>query len=210
MAFPILYNWTPSSTQAISQIQNLSGAGNLLINGSLASGGTAVFPGYTRTVSLTADNNTSGISFTIFGTVNGVDILEIINGPNNTTIETTQIFDSVYDIACSAAVTNISAGIGTTGRTPWFLHSFNTMCPEVGIQVTVTNTINYTFITTLTDIQNTVESNITLFTPVTSMTGATTNLLADYMMPSRYSAIQVNSSNSTGSLSAIFLQQGII
>jgi hypothetical protein len=210
MAFPLLYNWTPSSTQAISQLQTLVSAGNLFINGSLASGGTAVFPGYARTVSLTADNDISGVSFMIFGAVNGVDITEILNGPNNTTIETTQIFDSVYDIVASGPVTNISAGIGTTGRTAWFLHSFNTMCPEVGIQVTVTDTINYTFVTTLTDIQNTNESNIPLFTPITDMTGATINLIEDYMTPSRYSAIQINSSNSTGSLSAIFIQQGLI
>jgi hypothetical protein len=211
MAYPLIYNWTPSSTQAISQIQTLSEAGDLLINGSLASGGTAVFPGYARTVSLTADNDTSAVSFTILGTINGVDVSYTMSGPNTTTVESTGfIFDSVYQISSNAPVTNISVGIGTTGRTAWFLHSFNTMCPEVGIQVIVTDTINYTFVTTLTDIQNTLESNIPLFTPLTDMTGATTNLIDDYMRPSRYSAIQINSSNNTGALNAIFLQQGLI
>lgn len=211
MALPIIYTWPTSSTQAISQTQTLGSAGNLMINGSLASGGQVVFNGYARTVSLTSSDDLSGVTFIISGTLNGINITDtIVSGPHANTIESDLIFDSVTSISTNAAATNISAGIGTTGRTAWFKHYHNTICPDFAMQVTVTNNINYTFVTTLNEVINSAESSINLFTPVSDMIGATTNLLEHYMMPSRFSAIQINSSDDMGSLTAIFLQQGII
>lgn len=210
MANPVIFNWPIFNTQAICQTQTLGSAGSLMINGSLAGGGQVVFMGFARTVSLTSTSNLSAVSFTISGTINGLAITDVISGPNNNTIESDLIFDSILSITTNNAAAGISAGTGTTGRTQWFHHFHNTISPDFSVQVSLTSTLNYSFVTTLTDVKFNLPANISLFTPITAMTGATTNQLSGYTVPSRSSAIQVNSSNSTGSFTAIFIQQGVI
>lgn len=210
MANPFIFNWPAPNLQAVSQTQALGSAGPLVINGSLAAGGQVDFVGFARTVSLTSTANLSAVTFTISGTINGLNIMDTVAGPNINTIESNLIFDTITDISTNAAASNISAGTGTTGRTVWFDHFHNTICCDSVVQVTVTNNINYSFVTTLTDVSFNPTANIPLFTPIAAMTGATTNKLGDYMFPSNSSAIQVNSSDSTGTLTAIFLQQGIV
>jgi hypothetical protein len=210
MANPMIYNWPTPTTQAISQTQTLGSAGNLMINGSLAGGGQVIFMGFARTVSLTSTSNLSAVNFTITGTINGITITDVIAGPNNNTIESDLIFDTVLSIATSAAAANVSAGIGTTGRTQWFHHFHNNISPDFSVQVSLISLINYSFVTTLTDVKFNLTANIPLFTPIPAMTTATINQLGSYTVPSRSSAIQVNTSNSTGSFTAIFIQQGVI
>jgi hypothetical protein len=210
VANPVIFNWPIPTTQAVSQTQTLGSAGNLMINGSLAGGGQVVFVGFARTVSLTSISDLSGVTFVISGLINGLSISDTIAGPNNDTIESDLIFDAILSISTDNAADGISAGIGTTGRTSWFHHLHNTISSDFSIQVNLTSTINYSFITTLTDVKFNLPINIPLFSPISAMIGATTNQLSSYMVPSRSSAIQINSSDTNGTLQAIFIQQGLI
>jgi hypothetical protein len=210
MANPVIFNWPAPTTQAISQTQSLGEAGDLMINGSLASGGTVAFQGFARAASLTSANDLSAVSFIISGTINGLSIEDTINGPNANTVESDLIFDTITNVSINSSVTDVSVGTGTTGRTGWFRHNHQSICPVFVIQVTVTDTINYSFATSLSAVDFQPESSIPLFYPMSGMVGATSSMLASYMVPSRHSAITINSSNDTGSLQAIFLQQGNI
>lgn len=209
MAHPVVLNWPLLDTEAIALTQTLGGAGNLSLNGTLASSGFVTFSGFTRTVILDSNNNLSGVQFTITGTTNGLSVVEVIAGPNNNFVQTTAIFDVVLSISANNAAAGISAGIGTTGRTHWVKSNYHSTVANMGIQVSVTGTINYSFSTTLDEVQGISEDNITSFTPVTDLENETTNKLDGYFVPTHYSNITINSSDETGVLTATFLQQGI-
>lgn len=214
MAIPAVFTWPAADTQAISATQTLAGAGNLLINGTLAqtlTGGSpyVIFPNISRTVSLTSVNNLSSVNFTITGTYRGAVQTETRAGPNNNTVFTTALFDSVTSVSTNGAVTAVSAGSGTTGQTQWYNFNYHASYPYISAQVIVTGTpnITYSWTVTLDDIQT--NASPATFTPVAALTAATTTQLGSFAAPIRYCNIQISAST-TGSLVATFLQQGIL
>lgn len=83
--------------------QTPGGAGNLTINGALASGGEVEFDA-PRQVTITGTGNEAGKTFTITGTdETGAAASEAIAGPNNSTVTTTTYFATVTQIAVDAA-----------------------------------------------------------------------------------------------------------
>lgn len=83
--------------------QTPGGAGNLTINGALASGGEVEFDA-PRQVTITGTGNEVGKTFTITGTdETGAAASEAIAGPNNSTVTTTTYFATVTQIAVDAA-----------------------------------------------------------------------------------------------------------
>jgi hypothetical protein len=210
MSHPVIYSWPVPSATAVAQEQTLAGAGSLVLNGSFASGGVVVFPSFARTISLISANDLNGVQFTVTGTANGAIVSETIAGPNNDRVETTVIFNAVTSITTNNAAAAVSAGTGTKGRTAWFLHNYHAVVPYLAVQVNVIATINYSFVTTLINVEGIPDANIISFNPIADLTNATADKMDGYFIPARYSSITVNSSNDTGALTAIFLQQGIL
>jgi hypothetical protein len=111
------YLFPDCNTQDICLIQSTTGAVSLVINGNLASGGIVPFinNGYSRQVSFTSANNLSGSSFTINGLQNGVVVSEVVTGPNNNTVYSTNVYDVVSSIVASGIVAGVSVGSGFSG-----------------------------------------------------------------------------------------------
>lgn len=223
MAKPVVFNWPNSSTLAITPLTFLPThpTGTISIPGGYFSFGNVA-----RIVTLTSPNNDySGASFTITGTLFGQIVSQTINGPNNTTVATTQLFNEVssvtytgYEIASPLYL--LSVGSGTTGYTNWFLSNYNQRIPLTSIQVNVTGTINYTYQSTLDDVTLTSTPMLTngVRVPnlaagaaaVMELSAQTADAFSYQQYPTLYSRILINSSTAgAGSLVATFLQQGI-
>lgn len=219
-----IYTWAAASTTAVAQLQTLATAGNLIINGSLVTGTApfiASFGNVSRTVSLTSTNNLSAVNVTIVGTLNGAVVTSTIAGPNNTTVYTTQLYDTVTAVSTSAAVTAMSVGSGTTGNTHWDQYDYYRPYPAMSVQVVVTGTITYSFQTTLDDVTviTTPTVNTGIIVPIggantnlntwqTLMSAATATQFAYFSYPVQYSNVIITAAT-TGSLVAKFIQQGI-
>lgn len=208
MADQAVFTWPAANTTAIASVQTLAGAGSIVIDGPLVplTYNYAVFPGISRTVSLTSANNLSAVNVTITGLYRGAAQSQTIAGPNANTVYTTSLFDTVTSVTTDAAVTAMSVGSGTTGQTHWWTYNKHATVCAFAAQVVVTGTINYSFQTTLDDVQT--NATPTVFTPIVAMTAATTNQFAGTIFPTLFSNIIINSS-AGGSLVATFLQQGI-
>ncbi len=208
---PVSITWPAPSTTSICALQNTAGAANLVLNGPLTTGyptPSVTFPNYSRTVSFTSLNDLSGDNFTITGTYLGNTQSEVLAGPNNDTVYSTKLYDSITSISVNAAVNGISVGTGTTGQTKWLLHNFHATIGQIGIGVTATATINYSYQVTLEDISKVTSPKI--FTPITALTGATTSQFYTGELVAYYSNIIINSSNGTGALTVDFIQQGLV
>ncbi len=211
MANPQVYVWAVASTTAVAAVQSRTGAGKLLLNGTLAvatnSGQFIDLGSVSRTITLTSANNLSLINITITGTLNGVAVSQTLAGPNANTVTTTQAFSIITSITTSGTVTAISVGTGTTGFTNWFTFDKHASVANLAIQVDATATVSYSLQVTLDNVQG--NNNPLLFTPVVAMTAASTDQLANYTAPLQYARIAIISSDATGALTATFLQQGL-
>lgn len=225
MSKPITISWPLSDLQAVCLNQTLAAAGNLVINGTLATNPElpnirAEFPKICRQVTIQSTGNLSGVQFTITGVGdNGYPKAVTIAGPNNNTVNTgANLFTIVNSVYANAAVaTNVRVGTGTVGATQWILNDHYRSVNALSVNVTVTGTINYSFQTTFDD--PTTNAAYTVKTPIdgvtiptvptaTPMINATASSLANYTIPTRYSRIYINSSDGTGALVINFLQQG--
>lgn len=150
MARYLKYTFPATNTQDICLTQSTAGAGFLTIDGYLANkiNGEVDFSKdhYCRNVSITSDNDLSGVIFTVLGTQNGVVISEDIVGPNNDTVVSTELFDVINSVSVDDAVADVSVGTGCTG---FFL--------IVGID------LQKTFLSYQAAIANTVGLDITIF-----------------------------------------------
>jgi|ERR1700692_1307980 len=205
MARPIVITWPVLSNTAVAPLQTLAGAGPLALTTAPAA---YIFNRITRTITLTSTNNLSGVNFTITGTLNGATISEVLAGPNNNTVTSVNIYDSITSIVANAAAAAVSAGTGSTGRTHWINFDYDQLIMNYSVQVAVgATTINYTFNTTLDDVN--IVATPTLTQLAVGLTNATTTQFAGLTIPVNYGNITINSSNSTGTLTATFLLQGI-
>lgn len=212
MANPQAYVWPVAAAAAIAALQDTAGAATLKLDGSLSlstNNGLFVDLGSAnRVVTLTSANDLHLVNVTITGTLNGVVVSEERVGPTSNTVATTQVFSTITKITVDAAVTAISVGTGTTGYTDWW--AYNPLCAFAGAscQVIATATVSYSLQVTCDDVQT--NASPTVFTPVTSLTTASTSILAAITpLPITYARIAMLSSNSTGALVATFTQQGI-
>lgn len=139
-----------ASTTSIAAGQTLGAAGNLLINGSAASGGVATLDTQRRVI-ISSVGNDSGITFTVFGTnQGGASISEKVTGANIGLAATQQDFLTVTQITASGATANtVSAGTNATGSTPWQLLNHHITPDELGLALTfngvATATVEYTY-----------------------------------------------------------------
>lgn len=210
MAKPQVYTWAVAAEAAVCALQSRTGAGSLLLNGTLSTPTNPLvidFGNVSRVVTLTSTNNLSGVNVTITGTLNGRAQTETRAGPNNNTVATTAVFSTVTSVTTSNTVTAISLGTGTTGYSDWFTVDPYIGVMNLGIQVIATATVSYSFQVTLDDVQT--NASPTLFTPVTALTTATTSQLGAYTTPVAYCRIAMISSDATGAFVATILQQGL-
>lgn len=119
---PVSIDIAPSvaDPNGICAAQTTGGAGNLTINGVLASGGVATLP-IAGHVSITSTGNLSSLTFTVYGTLrNGVSASEAVTGPNNSTVVTSLNFKTVIQVAVSGTVgTNVEVGTANSLDGPW-------------------------------------------------------------------------------------------
>ena len=122
MAHPIYLALTlaAGSANGITTSQALGAAGNLTINGSLASDGVATLTP-ARRVTITSAGNDSALTWTIYGTGRfGTSQTESVAGGNVAAATSTQDFLTVTRIAGSAAAAgNVTAGTNDTASTQW-------------------------------------------------------------------------------------------
>ncbi len=229
MARPAVFTWPVPSNNSIALTQDAS-LSPLILNGSLVNYTQApyfaVFPGISRVVTLTSTDDLSASSWIITGTLNGATVTQTVTGPNNTTVASTKVFDTVTSVTLEGAllgdpdvVTHLSVGTGTTGYTHWFNHNYQSTVAALAVAVDITGTINYDFQTTLDDVNTNATPKV--FAPIdgisgspgypADMTSATTDQLAIANMNiiSRFSRIIINSSDATGTLVVTFIQQGL-
>lgn len=111
---------TPTAVDADGVCASQSpGAGAILINGALASGGVATF-GAAQLVRLTSGGNDSGITFTFVGTdADGNAQTQTVAGTNASNSDTTKFFKTITSITASGAVaTTIVVGNLITSVSP--------------------------------------------------------------------------------------------
>jgi hypothetical protein len=209
MAQPKVYNWIAADNAAIALLQTAAAAATVTLNGTLSvsTSPVVVLAGMVRKLSLTSANNLSAVTFTITGTANGRSVTETIFGPNATTIQTVNYYDSVISITSNAAFTALSVGIGQTGFTAWYSHDYDRTVLNLGIQVVVLGTITYSWQTTLDNVQTVL--NPIVFTPIVAMTAAATDQLANYTNPTGWSRIAVTASTGAATLTETICQQGL-
>lgn len=107
----------------ICQSQSLAAAGNLTINGSLATGGVATMD-VARRVLIGSDADDSVNTFTVYGTdTNGNVQSESLTGPTAATdVYTVLDYKTVTRVAVGAAtVGNVTVGTNGVGSTAWIM-----------------------------------------------------------------------------------------
>lgn len=142
---------------AIALSQTPAGAGNLTLNGTLASGGVATLVPAGR-VSITSAGNVSNRTFTITGTdnINGYPLVVTLTGPNNSTVATTIDFRTVTSIAISGAA-GAALTVGTNGvaSTPWYPGDYKTgKLPVITVALSTGAVLTYTVEFTPTDLND--------------------------------------------------------
>jgi hypothetical protein len=149
------YNWLPQDTAAICALQTIGAAGNLILNGTLSVYNNPVISlvGLNRQVSITSTGNLSGVNFTVTGTYLGQVQTQTIAGPDNDTVETTDLFHTITSVSTSGAVaTNVSVGTGASGHTEIYIVDNQSTINAVSAQVIVTSgstNLTYTFLSSL-------------------------------------------------------------
>jgi hypothetical protein len=211
MANPQVYTWPIAAVNAVALVQSRTGAGALLLNGTLKNvndtGLVIKLGAVSRVLTLTSVNDLHLINVTITGTLNGVVVSETRAGPTSNTVATTQVFSTITSITTSGTVTAMSVGTGTTGYTNWFTFDKHASVANLAIQVDATATVSYSLQVTLDNVQG--NNSPLTFTPISAMTTASTDQLANYTAPFQYARIAMVSSDATGAFTATFLQQGL-
>ena len=142
---------------SVFALQTLGGAGNFTLNGADVSDGEWTTPdGFAHGVTFTSTGNISGVNFTITGFADVYrqqPLTEVIAGPNNNTVTTTNLFYHITSIAADDAVgTNNSSGFSDDAVTATIpLDWRNGNC---GIFFDVTGTVDYTFQVTADEVFN--------------------------------------------------------
>lgn len=140
---------------AVCLSQTPGGAGNLLINGTLASGGVADLTNTyckQRQLILTFAGDESGHNFTVYGTVRNyrdhvVNVVEAIAGTTPGVVVAAYQYATITRIAIDAAATGaIKVGTNGVGSTPWIRANLDNLSEfNVGFGIDVdTGSVNFT------------------------------------------------------------------
>lgn len=148
-------SYVAAAVGAICASQTPGAAGNLLINGTLASGGVATLDAQ-RTVGITSGANLSNRTFTLFGTDSqGRVISETLTGPNVGTVNSVLNYLTITKITISGSaagaltVDTVTGPLGASQEIPVDLY----LNPSsIWATVEITGTMNVTLQYTLDDV----------------------------------------------------------
>jgi hypothetical protein len=188
---------------AICASQTTAGAGNLLINGTLAAGGVATLD-VQRNIGITSGGNDAAVVFTVTGTdQQGRVISETITGVSTNTVSSVLNYLTITSIAASAAVANavtvdtLGTGSSTELVTDKYIAPFS-----VSINVNVTGTLNYTVQYTFDDVFAKPGGPFN-WTAVAALTAQTTTQNSSLSQPVSALRLVTNSGAGTGQIEII-------
>lgn len=139
---------SPTATDAdgIAQSQSPSGAGNLTINGALASGGSVTLT-QAQHVTITSAGNDSARTFTITGTNReGYAQTEAVTGANAGVATSSGNFLTITQIAVDdATAAAVTAGVDGTCESQWYPTDYRAEQFNIGFGVTLSSGANLTY-----------------------------------------------------------------
>lgn len=186
----------------ICAAQQAAGAGDLTIDGALASGG-AFSQSTAQQVGIYSAGNLAGVTFTVYGT--GYDssgrysasLSDAVTGPNNSTVETTSYYLMVSRVAVSGAVGS-DVEVGPVDEAVSQIIPINRHAEfSTGLQTIVSGTINYDVEYTMCDVQGT--STLT-WAPATNMDDATASATSAINAAHQAVRVRANSGNDAGAV----------
>lgn len=195
---------TAADADGICQSQTPSGAGELTINGALASGGVATLGSgkNQRQVLITAVGDESGRTFTVTGTNwDGVTISETITGPNASTAASVLSYQTVTSVEVDAATADaITVGTNGIGDSPLIPMNLRQTPFNASVGIVADGTIDYTVRHTFDDVLGqSASTQHTFFNhDSTDLVNATASQDGNYAFP--VSGIQVRINSGTGTL----------
>lgn len=198
-----------ASSNNIALSQSLGAAGNLLINGSAATGGVATLDKQRRVI-ITSAGNDSGLTWTVTGTdTTGNSVTDTFAGGNVAAAQSNRDFKTITKIAGSAATAAaVTAGTNGVGSSPWTMLSMEHSPTNTSVAVTVTGTVNYTVEYTYDpywDLPATVPFP-TVFPHGTLNALAVT---ADGILPNPTSGVRITVNSGTGTARMTVVEAGI-
>lgn len=173
MAQNTVYKWPVVNLQAVCKTQDADAGEDLVLNGTMAEIGSAeisfIRTGVSRTVSIHSVEDLSGVNFTVTGMQNGGRVTQEFVGPNNATVWSDEVFDTITSVSVDGNVTNVQVGTGTKGFLPIISASPNfsvlnirntnglyalSVIPFKNANIANKDGITYTIWNTLENIQN--------------------------------------------------------
>ena len=146
MSDSISYVSAPTALDAdgVCKAQTTAGAGNLTINGDLATAGVATF-GEQQRITLYSAADLRALTFTVYGTTKIGDVIsEAIVGPNAGTITTTANFKTVTQVAVDGAVgTNVTVGNSNVLETAWVALNGNKALKGISVELSAGASLTY-------------------------------------------------------------------
>lgn len=183
---------------AICASQTPGGAGNLVLNGTLAAGGVATLD-VQRNIGITSGGNLSALTFTLTGTdQQGRVVSETVTGPNAGTTSSVLNYLTITQISISGAAGSALTvdTLGTGATTELVLDKY--IAPfSVSINVNVTGTLNYTVQYTFDDVFAKAPGPFT-WTAVAALTAQTTTQNSSLSQPVTALRLVTNSGAGTG------------
>jgi len=203
-------SYVAGAVGAIAASQTPAGAGNLLINGSLASAGVATLDAQ-RLIGITSAGDDSNRTFVITGTDNqGRVISETLTGPNAATVLSTLNYKTITKITISGAagtaltvdtVSTTLTGASQVVPLDLYLNPFN-----VTVAVEIIGTLNATAQFTLDDIFG--GPGPFTWYPITGLVGITSSTAGTLISAVRAVRLLVNTGN--GSAQLVVNQSGAV
>lgn len=210
MTRPVTLSYTlidPSDTDCIAEAQQLVGAGNLTIDGVLASSGSVSFTGGGYQIAITSAGNLSALTFTVTGTDGeGRSISDAIAGPNSNTVETTKYFKTVTQIAVDGAVgTNVTVGIADEFAATYYIVSSKRAVSSVSVGISSGATVNYKVQNMNMDPQTTANASQVWYDHAT-LANQSASAASSYISPVRAVRLVINSYSNTPTLTLTIVQ----
>ena len=201
-----------ADADGVCEAQSLAGAGDLTIDGALATDGVATMDEARRIILTAAASDNSGVTFTVYGTNEfGSAIQASSVGPSSggANVDFGVSFKTVTQVAADAAtVGNVTVGTnGVADSYPLFLNTYANS--QVAIQATVTGTVNYTIRQTLDNPNTLGVQNVTWVDHSdANLVSATTTQQGNYNYLPKCVKVVLNSG--TGSVKMTLIQAGAI
>jgi hypothetical protein len=134
-----------ADADAIVEAETLSGAGDLTLTS------TPYVLDPPRRVTITSAGDDSGLTFTVFGTTfGGAPIVEVIAGPNTTSVTGVYDFATITQISVDGATDDVTVGFAQEGGSRWVRMDSWANAQSV-VQVNTSGTVTYSVQTTMDD-----------------------------------------------------------